>query len=249
MTFENKTFIVTGAGGGMGEETVKLLLDSGANVAGCDLHTDNLSKYKNTNKFIAFKGDLLDEDIVKDIFKETANQFGNIDGLVNIAGIAQSSTPIDEVSLDEWRRIMDINVTMMFLTCREASVYMKEKKQGSMINIGSVSATRPRPGLQSYVASKGAVEAFSKAMALELAPYQINVNVLHPGPSDTAMLGQFSAESASVDQTKKEIFEKSVPLGSLLKPENIAHSIKYLLSDEAKMVTGAVLHVDGGRNI
>ncbi|MBY7144447.1 SDR family NAD(P)-dependent oxidoreductase [Virgibacillus sp. NKC19-3] len=98
MTFENKTFIVTGAGGGMGEETVKLLLDNGANVVGCDLHTDNLSKYEDTDKFLAFKGDLLDENVVKDIFNVTANQFGSIDGLVNIAGIAQSATPIDEVS-------------------------------------------------------------------------------------------------------------------------------------------------------
>ncbi|WP_373895512.1 SDR family NAD(P)-dependent oxidoreductase [Virgibacillus sp. CBA3643] len=249
MTFENKTFIVTGAGGGMGKETVKLLLDNGANVVGCDLHTDNLLKYEDTNKFIAFQGDLLDEDTVKDIFKVTATQFGDIDGLVNIAGIAQSATPIDEVSLGEWHHIMDINMTMIFLTCREASVYMKGNKRGSIVNIGSVSVTRPRPGLQSYVASKGAVEAFSKALALELAPHQINVNVLHPGPSDTTMLGQFSAEGASVDDTRKEIFEKSVPLGSLLTPKNIADSIKYLLSDEAKMITGAVLHVDGGRNI
>lgn len=249
MAYENKTFVVTGAGGGMGKEMVKLLLDNGANVVACDLHTKQLSEFEDTNRFIAFEGDLLDEDAVKNIFNITANQFGKIDGLVNIAGIAQSAAPIDQVSLDEWHKIMDINMTMVFLTCREAAVYMKEKNAGSIVNVGSVSVTRPRPGLQSYVASKGAVEAFSKALALELAPSQINVNVLHPGPSDTSMLGQFSAEGASVDDTRKEIFEKSVPLGRLLTPENIAHSIKYLLSDEAKMITGAVLHVDGGRNI
>lgn len=249
MTFENKTFIVTGAGGGMGKETVKLLLDQGANVVGCDLHTDTLAEYEKNDKLIAFERDLLDEDAVKDIFKITFHQFGNIDGLVNLAGIAQSATPIEEVSLDEWHKIMDVNMTMMFLTCREASAYMKEKNQGSIVNVGSVSVTRPRSGLQSYVASKGAVEAFSKALALELASNQINVNVLHPGPSDTMMLGQFSAEGTNVDDTRKQIFEKSVPLGKLLQPENIAHSIKYLLSDEAKMITGAVLHVDGGRNI
>ncbi|MEN1968695.1 SDR family oxidoreductase [Lentibacillus sp. N15] len=249
MSFEDKTFIVTGAGGGMGKETVKLLLDQGANVACCDLHINTLTEYEENDKLIAFEGDLLDEDAVKNIFKKTAHQFGNIDGLVNLAGIAQRATPIEEVSLDEWHKIMDINMTMMFLTCREASAYMRKKNEGSIVNVGSVSATRPRPGLQSYVASKGAVEAFSKALALELAPNHINVNVLHPGPSDTTMLGQFSAEGANVDDTRKQIFEKSVPLGKLLKPENIAHSIKYLLSDEAKMITGAVLHVDGGRNI
>jgi 3-oxoacyl-[acyl-carrier protein] reductase len=249
MGLNNKTFLVTGANGGMGKATVELLLKENANVAGCDLHTDGLSEFEENSNFIAFQGDLTDEKTVKNVFQKTTEQFGAIDGLANIAGIAQAATPIDEVSLEDWHTIMDINMTMMFLTCREASIYMKEKKRGSIVNIGSVSVTRPRPGLQSYVASKGAVEAFSKALALELAPNHINVNVLHPGPSDTTMLGQFSAEGASVDDTKKGIFESSVPLGRLLKPEDIAHSIIYLLSDKANMVTGSVLHVDGGRNI
>lgn len=249
MIFENKTFIVTGAGGGMGKETVKLLMNGGANVVGCDLYIDNLSEYENSDRFIAFQGDLTDEQTVKDIFQKTSERFGTIDGLANAAGIAQSATPIEEVGLDDWHRLMDINMTMIFLTCREAAVYMKEKEAGSIVNVGSVSVTRPRPGLQSYVASKGAVEAFSKALALELAPNRISVNVLHPGPADTEMLGQFSAAGASVDDTKKEVFESSVPLGRLLKPEDIAHSIAYLLSDKANMVTGSVLHVDGGRNI
>src|SRR5699024_11028508 len=142
-------------------------------------------------RFIAFQGDLTDEQTVKDIFQKTSERFGTIDGLANAAGIAQSATPIEEVGLDDWHRLMDINMTMIFLTCREAAVYMKEKEAGSIVNVGSVSVTRPRPGLQSYVASKGAVEAFSKALALELAPNRINVNVLHPGPADTEMLGQF----------------------------------------------------------
>jgi 3-oxoacyl-[acyl-carrier protein] reductase len=249
MGLKNKTFLVTGANGGMGKATVDLLLKENANVAGCDLRTDVLREYEDNSNFIAFQGDLTDEKTVKEIFQKTKDRFGSIDGLANIAGIAQSATPIDEVSLEEWRKIMDINMTMMFLTCREASIYMKEKKQGSIVNVGSVSVTRPRPGLQTYVASKGAVEAFSKALALELASNQINVNVLHPGPSDTEMLGQFSAEGASIDDTKKGVFENSVPLGRLLKPEDIAQSIKYLLSDEANMMTGSVLHVDGGRNI
>lgn len=249
MTLKNKAFLVTGANGGMGKATVDLLLKENANVVGCDLQTDRLLEYDQNRHFTAFQGDLTNEKTVKEMFQKAKDTFGSIDGLANIAGMAQSATPIDEVSLDEWHKIMDINMTMMFLTCREASIYMKKKEKGSIVNVGSVSVTRPRPGLQSYVASKGAVEAFSKALALELAPNHINVNVLHPGPSDTTMLGEFSAAGANVDDTKKDIFESSIPLGKLLKPEDIAHSIKYLLSDEAKMITGSVLHVDGGRNI
>lgn len=249
MVLQDKTIIVTGASGGMGKAAVALLLEEGANVVGCDLNTDVLDEFKENPGFMEYKGNLLEEDTVRAIFKETYDRFGSIDGLVNMLGIAQSATSIDDVSLDEYRKLMDVNMTSIFLTCREAAVYMKKQHQGKIINIGSVSTTRPRPGLQSYVASKGAVEAFSKALALELAPNQINVNVLHPGPSDTNMLGQFSAEGVNVDENKKEIFEKSVPLGRLLKPVDIAHSVKFLLSDETNMVTGSVLHVDGGRSI
>src|SRR5699024_10443797 len=215
MTLKNKTFLVTGANGGMGKATVDLLLKENANVVGCDLQTDRLLEYEQNRHFTAFQGDLTDEMTVKEMFQKAKDTFGSIDGLANIAGMAQSATPIDEVSLDEWHKIMDINMTMMFLTCREASISMKEEGKGSIVNVGSVSVTRPRPGLQSYVASKGAVEAFSKALALELAPNHINVNVLHPGPSDTTMLGEFSAAGANVDDTKKDVFESSIPLGKL----------------------------------
>src|SRR5699024_4881500 len=176
-------------------------------------------------------------------------QCGGVDGLANILGIAQSAAPIDEVSFDHYDKLMDINMGSVFLTCREAAKYMKAQEAGKIVNIGSVATTRPRPGLQAYVASKGAVETFSKALALELAPHQINVNVLHPGPADTSMLGQFSGEGSNVAEDRKEIFEKSVPLGKLLQPKNIADTVAFLLSEEAEMITGSVLHVDGGRSI
>ncbi|GGB57931.1 alcohol dehydrogenase [Lentibacillus populi] len=249
MTLQGKTVIVTGAGGGMGKAAVALLLEEGANVVGCDLNTDLLDEFKGRTDFVEYNGNLLEEETVHQVFKETFERFGSIDGLANILGIAQSAASIEDCSLNDYRKIMDVNMTSIFLTCREAAKYMKKQQQGKIVNVGSVSTTRPRPGLQCYVASKGAVESFSKALALELAAYHINVNILHPGPSDTNMLGQFSADSVNVDDTKKEVFEKSVPLGRLLKPMDIAQSVKFLLSDETNMVTGAVLHVDGGRNI
>lgn len=249
MSFEGKTVVVTGAGGGMGRATVEMLLKEGANVVGCDVNTSALSPYKSFDRFISFEGDLLDEDHVKNIFKEVNKRFGSINGLANIAGIAQAATPITEVSLEDYDRIMNINLKLAFLMCREAAKYMKDQKQGKIVNIGSVSTTRPRPGLQAYIASKGAIESFTKALALELAEYHINVNVLHPGPADTTMLGAFVKEGADIDESKKTIFENSVPLGRLIQPTDIANGIKYLLSDDANIVTGAVLHVDGGRSI
>lgn len=246
---EGKTIVVTGAGGGMGLATVKLLLESGAKVVGSDLQTDSLAEFADNENFLALPGDLLDEDYVKTAFQTAHERFGSVDGLANVLGIAQSATPIEDVSLEHYKKILDINMTTLFLTCREAATYMKQQRSGKIVNIGSVATTRPRPGLQSYVASKGAGESFTKALALELAPYKVNANVLHPGPADTTMLGQFTEEGGDVDEAKKEIFEKSVPLGRLIQPGDIASSIKFLLSDDADMITGAVLHVAGGRNI
>lgn len=244
----SKVIAVTGAGGGMGQQIVKDLLSEGAVVIGLDINTDSLSSIKDKN-FRKKNIDLLEEKNIVDTFKEIHEEFNRLDGLVNIAGIAQAAKSITNVEVSEWHRLMDINATAVFLTSREAVRYMKEVNAGSIINVGSVSVTRPRPGLQSYVASKGAVEAFSKALALETAPYNIRVNVLHPGPADTSMLGKFSSEENEEVEMNKDVFAKSVPLGRLIRPNDIASTVTHLLTDGAAMITGSVIHVDGGRSI
>lgn len=103
--------------------------------------------------------------------------------------------------------------------------------------------------MQAYIASKGAAESFSRALAIELAPFQIRVNTIHPGPADTQMLGQFAAAGANIEEAKQQIFVQSVPLGRLVTPQDIANSVRFLLSDEASAITGATLHVDGGRGL
>lgn len=248
MKLTDKVVVVTGAGGGMGKAIVSQLLERGAVVIGIDLSVDSLKDIQQPN-FVAKEANVLDEQKVSEIFAEINEEHGKIDGLVNALGIAQSQTPIEEVSLEQWHRLMDINATSLFITCKQAVKYMKPKNKGSIVTIASISAVRPRPGLQSYIASKGAAESFSRAMAIELAPNSIRVNVIHPGPADTKMLGQFAGENADVDAMKNEVFKKSVPLGELIQPEDIAGAVVYLLSDIAKMVTGATLHVDGGRGL
>lgn len=249
MSFENKHIIVTGASGGMGKEIVKQLLETGAKVSGFDISTERLSDLKENNNFNCSEGDLLDENFVKSSFKEAIEKYGDLYGLVNAAGIGQSTMPIEDIDMETYNKTMDINMKMVFLTCREAVRNMRPRKEGSIVNIGSVSTTRPRPGMQVYIGSKGAVESFTKALALEVAPDQINVNTLHPGPSDTNMLGEFAGVGADVDEMKETVFKQSVPLGRLIEPIDIAMSVKFLLSSEAKIVTGAVLHVDGGRSV
>ncbi|WP_416144160.1 SDR family NAD(P)-dependent oxidoreductase [Planococcus koreensis] len=245
---EAKVIAVTGAGGGMGKVVVENLLADGAIVIGLDINTDSLVSMEHENLRTKTM-DLLEESSITESFKDIYEEFNRLDGLVNIAGIAQAGKPITEVNLSEWQKLMDINATSVFLTNREAVRYMKETQNGSIINVGSVSVTRPRPGLQSYVASKGAVEAFSKALALETAPFNIRVNVLHPGPADTQMLGQFSSQETGEVTLNKDVFAESVPLGRLISPADISSTVLHLLTDGAQIITGAVIHVDGGRSI
>lgn len=246
MRLENEVFVVTGAKGGMGRETVKRFLEEGAYVAAVDLNVDGMEK---SDRLLPIAANLTSEADVARIFQEVKRAFGRVDGLVNIAGIAQAATQIEEVSLSDWEKLMSVNATSLFLTCREAVPYMKQQGEGVIVNIASISMVRPRPGLNAYIASKGAAVSFSQALAIELADYGIRVNVVNPGPADTNMLGQFTSKNADVEATKENIFKKSVPLGRLINPIDIANSLVYLCSKEASIVTGSVLNVDGGRGI
>ncbi|WP_040226565.1 SDR family NAD(P)-dependent oxidoreductase [Bhargavaea cecembensis] len=248
MRMEGKTVIVTGAGGGMGQAIVQKLLDEGAAVGGIDLKREAMDKLSH-DRFTAFAADILDEEAIAGVFHDMHEKTGRIDGLVGAAGIAQAAAPITDVSLEQWHRLININATSLFITSREAARYMKPAGKGSIITIGSVSATRPRPGLQAYIASKGAAESFTRGLAIELAEAGVRVNTIHPGPADTGMLSQFTAEGADSEETRKEIFESSVPLGRLIQPDDIAGGVLYLLSDDASMVTGTTLHIDGGRGL
>ncbi|CAG9623322.1 SDR family NAD(P)-dependent oxidoreductase [Sutcliffiella rhizosphaerae] len=246
MRLKDEVFVLTGAQGGMGKATVNRFLEEGAYVAALDLNVDSLEK---TDRLLPIAVNLTDENLVAKAFSQINSEFGKISGLVNIAGIAQPATSIEQVTLADWDKIMAVNATAPFLTCREVTPYLKEQGRGVIVNISSISMIRPRPGLNAYVASKGAVVSLSQALAIELAEYGIRVNVVNPGPSDTNMLGQFTAKGASTEDTKETIFKKSVPLGRLIQPIDIANSLVYLCSDEAAIVTGAVMNVDGGRGI
>ncbi|MFJ8461634.1 SDR family NAD(P)-dependent oxidoreductase [Lysinibacillus xylanilyticus] len=248
MAAEQQVIIVTGAGGGMGKAIIQEQLVKGNIVVGLDLSVASLTDLAQ-DALQCFEVNVLQEERVNDICKQVFEKYGRIDGLVNALGIAQAATPIEQVSMDEWNRLMDVNVKTLFITTKAVVSYMKERQKGSIVTIASISAVRPRPGLQAYIASKGAAESFARGMAIELAPFQIRVNTIHPGPADTQMLGQFAAQGADIEQTKQSVFVQSVPLGRLVNPSDIAGAVSYLLSNEASMVTGTTLHVDGGRGL
>ncbi|MED3802477.1 glucose 1-dehydrogenase [Lysinibacillus xylanilyticus] len=248
MAAEQQVIIVTGAGGGMGKAIIQEQLAKGNIVVGLDLSVASLNDLAQ-GALQCFEVNVLQEERVNEVFKQVFDKYGRIDGLVNALGIAQSATPLEQVTMDEWDRLLNVNVKSLFITTKAVVPYMKQQQKGSIVTIASISAVRPRPGLQAYIASKGAAESFTRALAIELAPFQIRVNTIHPGPADTQMLGQFTAQGADIEQTKQSVFVQSVPLGRLVNPSDIAGAVSYLLSDTAGMVTGTTLHVDGGRGL
>ncbi|QRG67541.1 SDR family oxidoreductase [Brevibacillus choshinensis] len=248
-----KTAIVTGAGSGMGKAIATLFAEQGAKVVLADLNkaaAEQAAKELPEGTALPVQTDVADDESVAALVKETVSAFGSIDVLVNCAGVPQAFTPIEELSLEQWDRTMAVNTKSIFLTTRHAVPHMKANSKGSIINIASIAGIRARPGLNAYCASKGAAIMLSKALAIELAPYKIRVNVINPGPAETPMLGKFiNGDEAEVEAGKKDIFISSVPLGTLIQPEDIAQAALYLASDLSKIVTGEVMNVDGGRGI
>ncbi|MGM0710486.1 SDR family oxidoreductase [Brevibacillus parabrevis] len=250
---QGKTALVTGAASGMGKATAKLFAAEGANVVLADLNkeaAEQVARELPDGRGHAVQVDVADDESVAALIQETVAVFGAPDVLVNCAGVPQAFTPIEELTLEQWDRIMAVNAKSLYLTARHAVPHMKAKARGSIINIASIAGIRARPGLNAYCASKGAAIMLSKALAIELAPYQIRVNVINPGPAETPMLGKFiNGDEQEVEARKKDIFISSVPLGMLIQPEDIAQAALYLASDLSKIVTGEVMNVDGGRGI
>ncbi len=250
---QGKTAIVTGAASGMGKATAKLFAAEGANVVLADLNKEaavQVALELPDGRGHAVQVDVADDESVAALIQETVAVFGAPDVLVNCAGVPQAFTPIEELTLEQWDRIMSVNAKSLYLTARHAVPHMKAKARGSIINIASIAGIRARPGLNAYCASKGAAIMLSKALAIELAPYRIRVNVINPGPAETPMLGKFiNGDEQEVEAGKKDIFISSVPLGMLIQTEDIAQAALYLASDLSKIVTGEVMNVDGGRGI
>jgi 3-oxoacyl-[acyl-carrier protein] reductase len=251
---ERKTAIITGAGSGMGKAAAKLFAAQGANVVLADLNKDaadqTAKEIDQTGQVLVIQTDVGDDESVQNLVNETFNAFEDMDVLINCAGVPQFFTPIEEMSISEWDKIMSVNTKSIFLTTRHLVPYMKKKGKGSIINIASIAGIRARPGLNAYCASKGAAIMLTKALALELAPFKIRVNAINPGPAETPMLGKFlPGDAQQVEEDKKKIFIDSVPLGTLIQPEDIAQAALYLASDLSKAITGEIMNVDGGRGI
>jgi 3-oxoacyl-[acyl-carrier protein] reductase len=250
MKLQNQVAIITGAASGMGKATAELFAAEGAAVIVADLPASagesvaaDIVQSGGQAKFIPV--DVTDPNQVENLVETVVREYGQVDILYNNAGLPMKFKPIEEVSDAYYERMMAVNVKGVFLGCRAVAPHMKKRRKGVILSTASTSGVRPRPGLNVYAASKGAVIALTKSLALELAPYGIRVNCINPVATDTPMLNEFIGDGDI--EAGRAAFLKSIPLGRLAQPLDIAQAALFLASDAASMITGVALEVDGGR--
>jgi len=236
---DGKNFIVTGAGSGIGKACADLLLENGAEVAGWDI-SDSPSRERYTHYRVDVRNE---EEIVRALGDVTAKT-GPVYGLVNCAGIFSSSKPFYEMSEAEWRQVLDTNLTSVFLVSKHVCRSMIEHRQGKIVNTSCIRTKVVGPNMADYAASKGGVVSLTSAMAVDLAPYNIQVNSVAPGRTITG----FTEKSFS-DPVKRKATEALIPAGRIAQPEDIAKVILFLLTDAARYVTGTTIFADGGFSI
>ena len=252
MRLSNKVALITGAGSGIGRTTAELFAREGAKVVAADLNEGpgaaTVEAIRGAGGEAIFaRADVSKGEDVKRMIDTCVETFGRIDVLYNNAGIAMNYTPVEEIDEALFDRILAINLRSVFLGAKYAVPHMKRQGGGVILNTGSTSGIRPRVGASSYAASKGGVIILSKALALELAPFNIRVVSINPVAVDTPML-----ETVFGSQDPEQARERriaSIPLGRLNRAEDVAYAALFLASDEAAMVTGTAFEVDGGRDI
>ena len=240
MNLENKKIIITGATGGIGNSIVKRLSDAGAKILATGTRIEKLeelkSKFKNTDilKFDISKGDEI-EEFIENATKQLG---GGLDCLINNAGITQDNLAI-RMNIDEWKKVIDINLTSTFLLSKFAVKKMLKNKYGKIINITSVVGHTGNLGQANYTASKAGIVAMSKSLAIEYAKKNININCISPGFIKTEMTDK-------IEEKFKEAIISKIPSSRLGEPEDVANAVLFLASDQSNYINGETIHVNGG---
>ena len=237
---ENKNIIVTGASGGIGNAIIKKLNEAGANILASGTKIEKLEELKNNFKKIKIlKFDISQSDKIEEFIENATNELGgSLDGIVNNAGITQDNLAI-RMSLDEWQKVININLTSTFLMSKFAIKKMLKNKSGKIVNITSVVGQTGNLGQANYTASKAGIVAMSKSLVIEYAKKNININCISPGFIKTAMTDK-------IDDKFKEVIISKIPSARLGEADDIANAILFLISDQSNYINGETLHVNGG---
>ena len=237
---KENNIIVTGATGGIGNSIIEKLYDTGANILATGTKNEKLEELKKKFQNIkTLKFDISQTDNLENFIEEATNQLGGkLDCMVNNAGITQDNLAI-RMSVDEWKKVIDINLTSTFLISKFAIKKMLKNKKGKIVNITSVVGHTGNLGQTNYTASKAGIIAMSKSLAIEYAKKNINVNCISPGFIKTAMTDK-------IDEKFKEVIISKIPSARLGEPEDVANAVIFLVSPQSDYINGETLHVNGG---
>ena len=246
MRLDTKTAIVTGAASGFGAGIARRFATEGARVMIADLNAPAAAALAAEIGGLACTVDVSNDASVAAMAQAALKAWGRIDILVNNAGITHLPQPMEEVPEAEFDRVLAVNAKSVYLTARHIVPAMKAAGRGAILNVASTAGVSPRPRLNWYNASKGWMITATRAMAVELAPAGIRVNAINPVAGETPLLKSFMGEDTPEIRAR---FLSTIPLGRFSTPEDMANAALFLCSDEASMITGVAMEVDGGRCI
>jgi 3-oxoacyl-[acyl-carrier protein] reductase len=246
MQLDGKTALVTGGASGFGAGIARAFAAAGARVMVADINGDGAQKVAAEINGCAVQVDVSNGASVQAMADTTLAGFGHLDILVNNAGITHLPQALEDVTEEDFDRVLAVNAKSVYLTARSLVPHMKSRGKGAILNVASTAGVSPRPRLNWYNASKGWMITATKAMAVELAPNGIRVNAINPVAGETPLLKSFMGEDTPEIRAK---FLSTIPLGRFSTPEDMGAAATFLCSDAASMITGVAMEVDGGRCI
>lgn len=246
MRLKNKVAIITGGGGGIGRATAFLFAKEGAEVVVSDVNEETGQETVNRileegGRSTFFKANVAEPTEVENLVAFTASNYGGVDILFNNAGIGNSELKIEDLSIEEWDQVLDINLKGVFLGIKYAIPEMRKRGGGSIINTSSLLGFKGKKYMAPYNASKGGVSLLTQNAALEYGKENIRVNAVAPGVIDTPII-----EGWKNDERKWPFISKANALGRIGSPEEVATAVLFLASSDASFITGSTVHVDGG---